>query len=326
MNRRSFLAAIGLCVFAGSPIAEAQQPAKVPRIGVVTLSVAPSTPSFNAFRQGLRKHGYAENQNILVDVRYAEGKPDRLPALVRELVSTKVDVIVTESAVAARAARSVTDTIPIVTAIHGDPVGAGLAASVARPGGNVTGLSLLAPELSSKRLELLNAVVPKATQVAAFWNAENPAAAAYMTVTQAAARSLGLQIQSLEVRNASDLDVAFKTAMNTRANALITLPDGLLLAHKERIIEFAAKNRLPALYPDQEFAEAGGLLAYGPSLAAQFQRSADYVDKILRGAKPAELPIEQASTFELVINLKTAKELKLAMPAAVLQRADKVIE
>jgi putative tryptophan/tyrosine transport system substrate-binding protein len=303
-----------------------QPPAKVTRVGVLTLSVASSAPTFEAFRQGLSEHGYVEGQNIAVEFRFAQGRPERLPAMAAELAKMKVAVIVTESVLAAREVKHATETIPIVTAIHGDPVGAGLATSLTRPGGNVTGLSLAAPELSGKRLELLKEVTPKTTQVAAIWNAANPAAARYLTETRAAARLLGLELQSVEVRSPPDLDVAFKAVAGTRPSALITLPDGMLLAHKTRIIEFAAKTRLAALFPDQEFAEAGGLMAYGPSLASNFRRAAAYVDKILKGAKPADLPIEQPTQFELAINLKTAKALGLTIPQSVIQRADKVIQ
>ena len=295
----ALLLTVGLTI---APLAADAQPAKVPRIGILTLSVAPSTPIFEAFRQGLREHGYVEGQNIALEFRFAQGRPERLPAMAAELVQMKVEVIVTESVLAARDAKHATGAIPIVTAIHGDPVGAGLVASLTRPGGNVTGLSLLAPELSGKRLQLLKEVTPKATQVAAIWNTANSAAARYLAETREAARSLGIQLQSVEVRQPSDLDAAFDAVAGARPNALITLPDGMLLAHKTRIVEFAAKSRLPALFPDQEFAEAGGLMAYGPSLASNFRRAATFVDKILKGAKPADLPVEQPTKFELVIN------------------------
>ena len=324
LNRRAFLC--GSVAMLAAPLAAEAQPAKVPRIGVLTLSVASSTPIFEAFRQGLREHGYVEGQNIALEFRFAQGRPEKLPAMAAELVQMKVEVIVTESVLAAREAKQATGAIPIVTAIHGDPVGAGLVASLTRPGGNVTGLSLLAPELSGKRLEFLKEVTPKATQVAAIWNAANSAAARYLTETRAAARSLGVQLQSVEVRQPSDLDAAFEAVAGARPSALITLPDGMLLANKTRIIEFAAKTRLPAVFPDQEFAEAGGLMAYGPSLAWNFRRAAAYVDKLLKGAKPTDLPIEQPTKFELVINLKTAKALGLTISPSLLGRADQVIE
>jgi putative ABC transport system substrate-binding protein len=324
LNRRAFLC--GSVAMLAAPLAAEAQSAKVARIGVLTLSVASSTPIFDAFRQGLREHGYVEGQNIALEFRFAQGRPEKLPAMAAELVQMKVEVIVTESVLAAREAKQATGAIPIVTAIHGDPVGAGLVASLTRPGGNVTGLSLLAPELSGKRLEFLKEVTPKATQVAAIWNAANSAAARYLTETRAAARSLGVQLQSVEVRQPSDLDAAFEAVAGARPSALITLPDGMLLANKTRIIEFAAKTRLPAVFPDQEFAEAGGLMAYGPSLAWNFRRAAAYVDKLLKGAKPTDLPIEQPTKFELVINLKTAKALGLTIPPSLLGRADQVIE
>jgi putative ABC transport system substrate-binding protein len=324
MRRRAFVS--GSVLALGAPLAAGAQSAKVPRIGVLTLSVASATPIFAAFRQGLRDHGYVEGQNIALEFRFAQGRPETLPAMAAELVQMKVEVIVTESVLAAREARHATGTIPIVTAIHGDPVGAGLVTSLTRPGGNVTGLSLLAPELSGKRLEFLKEVTPKATQVAAIWNAGNSAAARYLAETRAAARSLGIQLQSVEVRQPSDLDTAFEAVAGARSSALITLPDGMLLANKTRIIEFAARTRLPAVFPDQEFAEAGGLMAYGPSLAWNFRRAAAYVDKLLKGAKPTDLPIEQPTKFELVINLKTAKALGLTIPPSLLGRADQVIE
>ncbi len=242
-----------------------------------------------------------------------------------ELVQMKVDIIITESTLAAQAAKDASGTIPIVMAVTGDPVGAGLVASLGRPGGNVTGLSVLAHELSGKRLQLLKEVIPSAIQVAVIWNAAYPSAAGYLTETRAAARSMGLELQSFEVRSSSDLNVAFEAVAAARPSALITLPDGMLLANRARIVELTTKSRLPALFPDREFAEAGGLLAYGPSLAANFRGAATYVDKILKGATPGDLPIEQPSRFELVINLKTAKALGITIPQSLLLRADEVI-
>ena len=323
--RRVFIAgAAG--ILATSLAAEAQHPAKMPQIGILTLSVASSTQTFEGFRQGLRDHGYAENQNIGLVFRFAQGRPERLQAMAVELVQMNVDVIVTESVLAARAAQHATKTIPIVTAVHGDPVGAGLVASLSRPGGNVTGLALLAPELSGKRLQLLKEASPKATRVAVIWNGSNSAAAGYLSETQTAARSLGLQLQSVEVRSPTDLDAAFAAVAGARPHALITLPDGMLLANKTRIIDFAATAKLAALFPDEEFAQAGGLMAYGPSLTSNFRRSVTYVDKILKGTKPAELPIEQPTKFELILNLKTAKALDLTLPQSLLLRADHVIQ
>ncbi len=326
MERRSFLGALAGGLLAAPLAAEAQQGAVIPRIGVLTLSVATSTPTYQAFLQGLRDQGYVEGQNMAIEFRFADGRPDRLREMAAELVRTKIDVFVTESVLAAREAKNATGTIPIVTAIHGDPVGAGLAASLTRPGGNVTGLSLLAPELSGKRLQLLKEIHPKATRVAIIWNATNVAASRYLAESRSAARSLGLQIQAVEVRDPSDLDTAFETIAAARPSACMTLPDGMLLANATRIVDFAARVRVPALFPDQEFATAGGLMAYGPSLAETFRRAATYVVKILKGAKPADLPIQQPTKFDLVINLKTAKALGLTIPQSLLQRADQVIE
>ena len=326
LDRRRFLLTSLAGALTGPLAAEAQKTGTLPRIGVLTLSVGPSTPTFQAFRQGLRDQGYVEGQNIAIEFRFADGRPDRLGDMATGLVRTKVDVIVTESVLAAREARNATATIPIVTAIHGDPVGAGLAASITKPGGNVTGLSLLAPELSGKRLQLLQEVHPKATRVAIIWNANNAAAARYLAESRSAARALGLQIQSVEVREPSDLDTAFEAIVAARPSALMTLPDGMLLANVARIVDFAVRTRVPALFPDQEFAAAGGLIAYGPSLAANFRLAATFVVKILKGAKPADLPIEQPTTFALVINLKTAKAMGFTIPSSLLTRADQVIE
>jgi len=290
------------------------------------MSVTSSMAAFEGFRQGLRDHGYVEGQNIVLEFRFAQGKPEMLRAMAAELAQMKVDIIVTESNLAAQAAKDASETIPIVMAVTGDPVGAGLVASLARPGGNITGLSVLARELSSKRLQLLKEVTPKAARVAVIWNAAYPASAGYLAQTRAAARSMGLELQSFEVRSPSDLDSAFEAVAVARPSTLITLPDGMLLANRTRIVEFTKRSQLPALFPDREFAEAGGLMAYGPSLAANFRGAATYVDKILKGTKPADLPVEQPTKFELVINLKTARALGLTIPQSVLLRADQLIE
>ncbi len=307
--------------------ADAQQLAKVPRIGILTLVSASSAPHwFEVFRQGLREHGYVEGQNIALEYRSAQGRADRFPALAAELVRLQVDVIVTESTAAALAAKHATQTIPIVMAVSSGPVEVGLVASLARPGGNVTGLSILVPELSGKRLQLLKEATPKATLVAVIWNPTHPAGADALRETEAAARSLGLRLRSVEARSPADLDVAFKTVTGARPSALITLGDGMLWDNRARIVEFAAKGRLPGIFPEREFAEAGGLMTYGPNLASNFRRAAAFVDKILKGTKPADLPVEQATRFELVINLKTAKALGLTIPPSILVRADQVIQ
>jgi putative tryptophan/tyrosine transport system substrate-binding protein len=325
VERRVFLGALTGGLIAGPVLAGAQSTGTPPRIGVLTLSIAAATPTYQAFREGLRSQGYVEGQSVVVDFRFADGQPDRLPAMATELVRAKVDVIVTESVLAARQARNATDTIPIVTAIHGDPVGAGLAASLTRPGGNVTGLSLLAPELSGKRLQLLQEV-SKASRVAILWNKTNVAASRYLTESLSVARGLGLQIQSFEVRAPADLGAALDAIAAARPSAFMTLPDGMLLANATRIVELGFRLRVPALFPDQEFATAGGLMAYGPSLAENFRQAATYVVKILRGARPADLPIQQPTKFELALNLKTAKALGITIPPSLLSRADHVIE
>jgi putative ABC transport system substrate-binding protein len=253
---------LGLC--AAPLAADAQSPAKGARIGVLTLAVWSSTPLAEAFLQGLREHGYLEGQNIVLEHRYAEGKADRLPALAAELVRLKVDVIVTQSDVAALAAKHATQTIPIVMAIAGDPVKAGVVASLARPGGNVTGLTLVHPELSGKRLQLLKEVVPKTTVVAVIWNPTNRAAAGFLRETEAAARSLGLKLHAIEARGPAELDAAFKAVADARPTAFFTIPNGIFADNVTRIVEFATKSRLPGVFPNREFPEAGGLMSYGP--------------------------------------------------------------
>ena len=310
-----------------APLAGDAQPlAKFARIGVLTLAVAPSTPLAEAFRQGLREHGYVEGQNLAFEYRYAEGRADRLPALAAELARLKVDVIVTESNMAALAAKSATETIPIVMAIAGDPVKAGVVGSLARPGGNVTGLSLMHPDLSGKRLQLLKEAVPRIALVAVIWNPTDPAAVDFLRETEVAARSLGLRLHAIEARAPAELDAAFKAVADARPSAFFTLPGGMFQDNQTRILEFAKKNRLPGVFPNRVFVEAGGLISYGPNLAASSRRAAAFVDKLLKGAKPADLPIEQPTTFELVINLKTARALGLTIPASVLVWADQAIE
>jgi putative tryptophan/tyrosine transport system substrate-binding protein len=317
--------AVVVVLLAIAVIAEAQQPAKMYRIGFLA---APSRSFFAArmegFQQGLRNLGYIEGKNILIEYRYAEAKLNRLPELAAELVSLKVDLIVT-SGPASRAAKNATKTIPIVFAGVQDPVANGLVDSLARPGGNVTGLSILAPELGGKRLELLQEVVPKTTRVAFLWGG-GPGAPFSVKETQAAAQALGLQFQSLEVRDLKDFDSAFEAITKNRAQALLTNPGPVMNTHQARIIEFAAKNRLPAMYAGPESVDAGGLMSYSANPADQFRRAAVYVDKILKGAKPAELPVEQPKKIEFIINLKAAKQIGLTIPPNVLARADRVIK
>ena len=309
-------------------MAEAQQPAKISRIGFVSGTGDPNTqgPLVEAFRQGLRDLGYIEGKNILVEYRFVEGQQDRIPSLVAELVQLKADVIVTSITLAAQAAKRLTTTIPIVIVGTGDPVGTGLVASLARPGGNVTGFSGLAPELSGKRLELLKEAFPKVSRVAVFWNPTSPSNVNSWKATQAAARPLAVQLQSLELRAPNDFGLAFGTATRERSDALIAIRDNLTDSHRRQIVAFAAKNRLPAMYPMKEYAEDDGLMAYAPDFRDIFRRAAIYVDRILKGTKPADLPVEQPMKFEFVINLKTAKQIGLTIPQSVLFRADKVIK
>ncbi|MBI2370613.1 MAG: ABC transporter substrate-binding protein [Deltaproteobacteria bacterium] len=304
---------------------DAQAPARVPRIGFLALHPAPS-PRSQAFEQGLQELGYVEGQTIALEYRWAAGRADRLPALAAELVRLEVDVIVAVGDAVIRATMNATRTIPIVMAIAGDPVGSGFVASLARPGGNVTGLSFLAPELSVKRLELLKEVVPGLSRVAVLRNPANPASALALREMEAAARALGVQLQPLEVRAPDEFENAFSAIARGHAGALLALPDGLFFTHRARLTGLALKRRLPAMGESREYTEAGGLLAYGPSPLHFFRRAATYVDKILKGAKPADLPVERPTRFELVINLKTARALGLTIPRHLLIWADKVIQ
>jgi len=313
-------------MLAVAAVADAQEPKKVPKIGFL---VGPSRSFFasrmESFQQGLHSLGYIEGKNIVIEYRYAEGKADRLPTLAAELVGLNVDVIVTSATPSVLAAKKATSTIPVVFVSVTDPVSSGLVTSLARPGGNITGLTILAPELSGKRLELLKEAVPNVTRVAFLWNPANPAQAPQWREAQAAAQALGLRLQSLEVRSSNDFDSAFEAALRERARALIASPEPLINTHLKRIVEFAAKNRLPAMYAGPEVVDAGGLMSYSPDYTYQYRRAATYVDRILKGAKPADLPVEQPKKFEFVINLKTAKQIGLTIPPNVLARADKVI-
>jgi ABC-type uncharacterized transport system substrate-binding protein len=326
MSKKFSVLVVAALIFPLVSAAEAQQAGKAPRIGyLLDGSSSSAADRIDTFRDGLRDLGYVEGKNIVIDYRYAEGRFDRFPELAAELVRLKVYVIVAVSTVAARAAKNATRTIPIV-ALSGDPVETGLVASLARPGGNVTGLASLAPELSTKRLELLKEIVSKVSLVAVLWNPNGPAPVLAFKETQLAAKRLGLLLQSLEVRGPDDFESAFGGAIRERASALLVISDPLTNTHQRRIVELAAKNRLPAIYPIREFVQAGGLMAYAPDRLEQYRRVAYYVDKILKGAKPADLPVEQPTKFEFVINLKAAKQIGLTIPPNVLARADKVIK
>jgi putative ABC transport system substrate-binding protein len=307
-------------------MAEAQQAKKVPTIGYLGSNTPTATLGFvEAFRQGLRDFGYVEGQTIAIEYRWAEGNFDRLPDLAAELVRLRVDVIFAAAAPSIKAARQATKTIPIVFEMLADPVSAGFVSSLAKPGGNLTGVAGLAPELSGKRLELLKEIVPRLNRVAILGNPSNPNFRPVLTETETAASALGLQLQVLEVKEPVKLQSAFSAMNKARAEALTIIPDPMLLAEQKRIIDLAAKGRLPAIYGTSGVVEAGGLIAYAPSQSEMFRRAAYYVDRILRGAKPAALPVEQPMKFELVINLKTAKQIGLTIPPNVLARADRVI-
>ena len=324
--RAAVLLTLALVLLA-APVAAAPAPAKVPRIGFLGSGTSAAfAPLIVAFRQGLRDLGYVEGQNVVLELRWAEGRLERLPALAAELVRLPVDVIVTHGTPGTLAAKRATTAIPIVTTTIGDPVGSGLVASLARPGGNLTGLSLLGPELGGKRLELLREVVPGLSRVAILWNRANPYNAELLRDAEAAARTLGVQLQSLAVRGPDDYEEALRAASGGRAGALVTVEDPLAVTQRARIVDLAAKNRLPAMYFAREFVDAGGLMSYGPSFADMYHRAATYVDKILRGARPADLPVEQPTRFELVVNLKTAKALGLTFPRSVLNLADEAIQ
>jgi putative ABC transport system substrate-binding protein len=327
-SRTLVIAALLLAVAAAGPPVDAQQAPKIAKIGYLL----PSTPAaaahlFEAFRQGLRELGYVEGKTVVLELRYGEGRAERISELARELVGLKVDVIVTATDVAIAAVKRETQTIPTVMVNSSDPVGTGFVASLARPGGNVTGLSNISPELSGKRLELLREAVPGLSRVAFLWNPDVRGNVLDYKETEGAARSLRLQLQSVEVSRAEDLDRAFSAVTNQRAQALV-LPAGnpVGFVNRGQIASFAQRNRLPSMSAQKEYVDAGGLMSYGPSGSDMSRRAAIYVDKILKGAKPADLPVEQPTKFELVINLKTAKALGLTIPQSLLLRADQVIQ
>jgi len=334
MDRRAFLAlALAFVPLIGVDAANAQQPAKIPRIGYLSTTGSLGSPvtqaSLDAFRQGLRERGYVEGQNILIEYRSGDGKIDRLPGLATELARLKVEVIVAGATPAARAARQATATIPIVAVAMGDPVQDGLVASLARPGANVTGSTFLGPELVPKRMELLKEALPKVSRVAILWH---PGAFGERTIkdmlnqAEAAARTLGVQLQFVEVSGPGEFDSAFSTMAKAHADALFVFPSAMLFSEQRRIVALAEKHRLPSMFNAREFVELGGLIGYGASITDLSRHAATSVDRILKGAKPGDLPVEQPTKFELVINLRTAKALGLTIPQSLLQRADEVIE
>ena len=325
MDRRAFIAGMAAGLLAAPLAAEAQQAGRVYRIGYLSYSSSASNPHLiEAFRQGLRELGWVEGQNITIDSRFAEGRSDAVSDLAAELVRLKVDIIVVTSTPATAAAKNATKTIPVVIASAGDPVGLGLIANLARPGGNITGMTHV--DTSGKALELLKEIVPKVRHVALLWNPANPSHARAMESVKLTARSLGVQLQLLEAREPNQFDGAFAAMSKERAGALLVLTDSVFQRDRARLAGLAAKNRLPAMYERSEYVKAGGLISYGLNLSALFRQSATFVDKILRGAKPAGLPVQQPTKFELTINLKTAKALGLTIPPSVLARADEVIQ
>ena len=321
MDRRAFLSALSGGLFATPLAAEAQQATRIYRIGLLgdVLSFLDE-----AFREGLRELGYIEGQNIVIEHQSPEWKYERLPGLAADLVRLKVDVIVAASPAATKAAKQATSTIPIVFTVSGDPVADGFVASLARPGGNITGLATIGPELVGKQLEMLKAVAPKVSRVAVLQNPNTHRGV--LRQAEGSARGLGVQLHSVEARTPSEIETAFATMRSQRVDGILVLRDALFRAQRAQITALAAKNRLPAVYGLREEAEAGGLMAYGASVPQLYRRAATYVDKILKGAKPGDLPVEQPTKFELVINLKTANALGLTIPPALLQRAEQVIE
>lgn len=324
MTKKTLALCVIALVLAWFGLLEAQQAKKSPRIGVLSSRLGPLPTREGAFQEGLRRLGYVEGQSITIEYRYAEENLDRLPDLVAELVHSKVDVIVAVSTPAIEAAKNATKTIPIIMAGVSDPVGTGFVASLARPGGNVTGLSLQSPELSGKRLELLKEIIPKLSRVAFLVHRQDPGHRLFVKEAQDAGQSLGIRIQPLEAAGFEEIKGAFPAMIRERIGGLIVQPI-FVGTHGLRIADLAARNRLPTISDPTEFADAGGLMSYGPSRSALWHRAATYVDKILKGTKPADIPVEQPTKFEFGINLKTAKQIGVMIPQSVLYRADKVI-
>jgi ABC-type uncharacterized transport system substrate-binding protein len=323
MNKRLLVCLVATLILAAIHTVEALEPKKVPRIGF--LALVASSSAREVFLQGLRDLGYVEGQNIVIEYRQAAGRADRLPELASELVRLNVDVIVVVASQSALAAKKATRTIPVIFTGVGDPVAQELVASLARPGGNITGLASLSPEVGGKRLELLKEVVPAASRVAILWNPTNSSNALQIKEISPAAKALSLRILSLEASKPDDFEPAFVVMIRERADALSVFADPFLSTHRVRLAQLAAKNRLPAMYGHSEYVEAGGLMSYAPSFSDMSRRAATFVDKILKGAKPADLPVEQPTKFEFIINLKTAKQIGLTIPPNVLVRADKVM-
>ena len=320
ISRRLFLRSAVAGLLAVPLAAEAQQAGKVYRVGLLWEGPAVLPEGIEGFRRGLRDLGWVEGRNLVVESRWSEGRYERLAALAQELVQLKVDVILAPSSVYAEAARRATSTIPIVFAVHADPIGSGHVASLARPGGNLTGVSLTLTETYAKGLDLLREAVPRLSRVAVFWNPATPSHGPGLNASEVAGRTLGLRIQAVGVRTAKEFDGAFSAAVGERAGGLLVLSTPLFIAGAKELAELALKHRLPTMFGPRAHAEAGGLLSYGPDRADLFRRAAGYVDRILKGAKPSDLPVEQATNFELIVNLRTAKALHLTLPQSMLLR------
>jgi putative tryptophan/tyrosine transport system substrate-binding protein len=325
MKRREFITFLG-SVAATWPLSASAQ-SKIPRIGFMGNSTAALEANLvDAFREGLREHGYEEGRNIVIEYRWADGKYDQFPALVAELIAAKVDAIVTAGTPAALAVKRATTTVPLVMVAVGDPVGTGLVPSLARPGGNLTGLSSIAPDLEGKRLQLLREVMPALSHVAMFVNSLNPFHVSSMNQARAAAQAMGIKLQLHDIRKSEDLDDAFAAIRKERPDALLILADRVFLHNRERMMDFTKEQRLPNVNAYKELVEVGGLMSYGPSYEDMHKRAAIYIDKILKGAKPADLPIEQPSKFTFIVNLKAAKALGVTVPSQLLGLADQLIE
>jgi putative tryptophan/tyrosine transport system substrate-binding protein len=328
IDRRAFITMVGASMLAVPLAVEAQRPGKLYRVGILTNKVSDPAEArlWQAFRSGLRERGWIEGQNILIEFRAAEGNAARLPELAADLVRLKVDLIVARSSTFVQAAKEATASIPIVFLIHADPVGTGHVTSLARPGGNVTGLTAMMTDLAPKELELLISAVPVAKRIAVLWNPDTPSHTPALKAVEEAGRTLRVQVQAVGARTAAELEGAFTAMARARAQAVLVLGNPLFLGERQRVAELAIKRRLPTVFNLKDNVDAGGLMSYSPNYDDLYQRGAIYVDKILKGSKPADLPVEQATKFELVINLKTAKALGLTIPPSVLLRADQIIE
>jgi len=325
MNRRAFLGALALASAVPHAAWAQRATTKIPRIGILHIRSSPD-PWLDGFRLGLSELGYMEGQNLAIEYRWAEGRRERLPELAADLVRLKVDAIVCVSGFSVRAAKAVTNTIPIIMAVSGDPLMLGFVGSLARPGGNVTGLSFMSTDLAAKRLEMLKAAVPKATRVGVLFNPNEPPTGPELRETAGAAQTLGITLQPLEVRDAGELEGALTRATREGCDGLITFVHDFALQHRHQIVDLAARHRLPGMYGWREFVEVGGLISYGPYVTELLRRAAYMVDKVLKGVKPGDLPIEQPTKFELLVNLRAAKALGVTIPPSVLLRADQVIQ